>query len=84
MKHIQTFENFLNEAKESGLYVYVSTDKDFEKLEDWLESSDYYAETNAREKYLFFPEEKRNYDSLEKELDKEFNKVKISVRFEGV
>lgn len=71
------------EKAEMGLYVYPSTQADFKKLEKWLDSSDYYGEVNDRMGFVFFPEEKRNYDELEMELDKEFIKAKISARFEG-
>lgn len=73
----------INEKKEYGLYVYPTTQADFKKLEKWLNDSDYYAEVDSNRGYVFFPEEKENYDSLETELDKEFNKSKISARFEG-
>lgn len=69
--------------EEYGLYVYPTTQTDFKKLEKWLKNSDYYAEVDSNRGYVFFPEEKENYDSLETELDKEFNKSKISARFEG-
>jgi hypothetical protein len=79
----ESFEH-LNEAnEESGLYVYPSTRIDFKKLEKWLKNSAYYAEVDSNRGYVFFPEEKENYDSLEIELDKEFNKARISARFEG-
>jgi hypothetical protein len=89
MKNIKTLnefidENIINEKQETGLYVYPSTQTDFKKLEKWLDTSDYYGEVDNRKGFVFFPEEGVNYDSLETELDKEFNKAKISVRFEGV
>jgi nicotinamide mononucleotide adenylyltransferase len=70
---------------ETGLNVIPSTPADFKKLEKWLNDSIYTAEVKIEGKqgYFFFPEEKENYDSLEAELDKEFNKAKISARFEG-
>ena len=88
MKNIKSLtefinENIISEKKEYGLYVYPTTQADFKKLEKWLKDSDYYAEADSNRGYVFFPEEKENYDSLETELDKEFNKAKISARFEG-
>jgi hypothetical protein len=88
MKNIKSLNEFINESiisekKEYGLYVYPTTQADFKKLEKWLNDSDYYAEVDSNRGYVFFPEEKENYDSLETELDKEFNKAKISARFEG-
>ncbi len=70
---------------ETGLNVIPSTPADFKKLEKWLNDSIYTAEVKIEGKqgYFFFPEEKENYDSLETELGKEFNKAKISARFEG-
>lgn len=88
MKNIKSLNEFINEniiseKKEYGLYVYPTTQADFKKLEKWLKDSDYYAEVDSNRGYVFFPEEKENHDSLETELDKEFNKAKISARFEG-
>lgn len=71
------------EKAETGLYVYPSSQADFKKLEKWLDASDYYGEVDDRRGFVFFPEEKQNYDALEMELDKEFVKAKISARFEG-
>jgi hypothetical protein len=76
-------ESLTEKRGETGLYVYPTTSADFKKLERWLGDSDYYAEVDSKRGYAFFPEEKENYDSLEAELDKEFNAAKISVRFEG-
>lgn len=78
-----TVSNSLVEKAETGLYVYPSSQADFKKLEKWLDASDYYGEVDDRESFIFFPEEKKNYDELEMELDKEFTKAKISARFEG-
>jgi len=82
-EEINNNENIISENKEYGLYVYPTTRADFEKLEKWLKNSDYYAEVDNNLGYIFFPEEKENYDSLETELDNEFNKANISARFEG-
>ena len=65
---------------ENGLLVLPSTTKDYHKLVKWLKTSDYDADINTTEKYIFFQEE--NVDSLEKELDKEFIKHDISVTYE--
>ena len=84
MKHIKLFEQFISErGGETGLYAYPTTAADFKKLEKWLEDSDYYAEVDSNRGYVFFPEEKRKYDALEAELDDEFNKARISARFEA-
>ena len=73
----------LGEGKESGLMVYPSTPRDKAKIQNWLDSSDYYGEWE-REGYFLFPEERISYSSLEDELGREFLKHKINVRFEGV
>lgn len=73
----------MNEAKETGLYVTPKSNADKQKIEKFLDTSDYYGEWD-REGYFFFPEKPSEYDSLEKELDKEFLKRKISARFEGI
>ena len=78
------FKESITERKgQTGLYVYPTTSADFKKLQKWLDDSDYYAEVDSARGYAFFPEEKDMYDSLEAELDDEFNKARISVRFEG-
>lgn len=73
----------INEA-ETGLYVYASTPRDFQRLVKWLDSSNYYAEVNNRDYYAFFPESPSSYDALEGELNSEFNRYNISVRYESV
>ncbi len=85
MKHIQTFESFLNEGnEEKGLMVIGRTTLDNNKIQKWLDKSDYHAEFNAREGYWLFPEEEDTYDALEAELEKEFSKAGINARFEGI
>lgn len=73
----------INEA-ETGLYVYASTPRDFQRLVKWLNSSNYFGEVNNRDYYVFFPESPSSYDTLEMELDTHFNKHNISVRYESV
>jgi hypothetical protein len=73
----------VSEANEAGLMVYPSTRQDQAKIQKWLDSSDYYAEWD-REGYFLFPEKRSAYNSLEDELGKEFGKLRINVRFEGV
>lgn len=73
----------MNEANDTGLYVTPTSNQDKQKIEKFLDTSDYYGEWN-REGHFFFPEKPEDYDNLEKELDKEFQKRKISARFEGI
>ena len=78
-------ESFLNEAKEeSGLMVFGRTTVDNNKIQQWLNSSDYTAEFNSRYGYWLFPEDEDSYDKLEMELDKAFTRAGINARFEGV
>jgi hypothetical protein len=85
MKHVHTFESFLNEGKkESGLMVFGRTTADNNKIQSWLKTSEFTAEWYAREGYWLFPEDKDSYDELEIALDKAFNKAGIDARFEGI
>ncbi len=73
----------INERNDQGLIVYPSTRQDKDKIQKWVDTSDYYAEWD-REGYFMFPEKPSMYDELERELEKEFNKLKINARFEGI
>ena len=78
-------KKFLKESKiESGLMVFGKTTLDNNSIGDMIDESDYYAEWNTREGFWLFPEEEGNYDSLEIELQREFNKRGIDARFEGI
>ncbi len=73
----------INENSETGLMVYPSTSQDKFKIDKWLETADWFGGWD-REGYFFFPENQSMYDELEKELEKEFYKLKINARFEGI
>jgi len=68
----------LNEKEESVLLVMPSTLTDLKNFKKWLDNSDFYAEDYGD--YFVFQEE--NIDSLEKTIEKELSKKKISVRYE--
>lgn len=71
MKHLHTFESFLNEKrKETGLTFTTLGPVDATKMRDALDDSGLHYEWNAREGYFFFPEEEDNYDDLELEIQK--------------
>ncbi len=67
-----------------GLYVKPDSDHDLQKLEAWLESSDFYAEYDMVTKEFFFPEAPESYDELEMTLTEEFEALGINVTFEGL
>lgn len=74
----------INESKESsGLMVIGRTKSDNDKIGEFIKSSDYWAEWNE-EGYWLFDEKEETYDALERELDKEFIKLKIDARFDGI
>jgi len=78
-------ESFLyEESGESGLMVFGRSTIDNNKIQKWLDTSNYTAEWNAREGYWLFPEDEDSYDELEMELDKAFTRAGINARFEGV
>lgn len=70
----------LNESK-SGLYVYPSNPKDFDRIGKIIDRSDFYAEPDGDA--YFFDEADSTLDALEAELDKLFNKYGVSVRYEA-
>jgi len=77
-------KNLINESLEtSGLIVTPTSEHDQEKLNVWLEDGDFYGEYNDIENYYFFPELPENHDSLEYELQKEFEALNINVNFEA-
>jgi hypothetical protein len=70
---------------ETGLWVTTKTQKDFETMKNVISKSDFYAEINDTEKFLFFAETPDCYDHLEKELTKIFDKAQIYyTNFEAV
>jgi hypothetical protein len=78
MKHISTFEHFINEAK--SLLVYPSSKKDHQMISNWLEKSDFHAEEEKN--YFSFPvADQKDADITETELDKEFSKLGADARF---
>jgi hypothetical protein len=70
--------------EESGLMVIGRTPLDNNSIGDFVEEEGFHAEWDAREGYWLFPEEEENYDNLEIELEREFNKRGINARFEGI
>jgi hypothetical protein len=76
----QTNESALNE-RNTKLYVYPTSKKDHQMISNWLERSDFHAEENSN--YFMFPvSDQRDADSTEMDLDKEFDKLGASVRYE--
>ena len=76
----QTNESTLNE-RNTKLYVYPTSKKDHQMISNWLQRSDFHAEENSN--YFMFPVEgQRDADNTEMDLDKEFNKLGASVRYE--
>ncbi len=69
---------------ESGLQVIGMTKEDNTKIGKMIEEQGLHAEFNAREGYWFFPEEEDLYDSLESELENQFEDYNIDARFEGI
>jgi len=67
----------------SGLIVKGRTPIDNNAIKDMLGETDYYGVWNPREGYWFFPEDEETLDSLESELESEFNQRGITVRFES-
>lgn len=78
-------ESILTE-KETGLLVYADSAKDHEKLRRLVsnQSFPFYGEEDSTESYFFFEEEPSGYDQLERDLEKEFRKNSIDVRYESV
>jgi len=70
--------------EKTGLNVTPSSDEDKEKLDAWLEESDFYGEYDPMTSSYFFPEAPELYDELEQNLQDEFESFDIRVRFEGL
>lgn len=66
-----------------GLVVTGRTQTDNNAISDMLDETDYHAVWNVREGYWFFPESEETLDSLEMELQTEFDNRDINARFEG-
>ncbi len=70
---------------ETGLIVTTNTQEDFEKMKNVISESDFYAEINDIEKFLFIAETPDCYDALEKELTKIFDEAQLYyTNFEAV
>jgi hypothetical protein len=67
----------------TGLIVTGRTQLDTNAIRDMIDETDYHGVFNVRGGYWFFPEAEATMDSLEQELEKEFNKRGIDARFEG-
>ncbi len=70
---------------ETGLIVTTNTQEDFEKMKNVISESDFHAEINDIEKFLFIAETPDCYDALEKELTKIFDEAQLYyTNFEAV
>ncbi len=67
-------------TNETGLVVTTNNDT---KAELILGATPFYFEYNSIEEFFFFPELEQNFDTLEFELDKIFNRNEINARFEA-
>jgi hypothetical protein len=67
----------------TGLIVVGRTQIDNNLISDMLDETGFDAVWNTREGYYFFPESEETIDSLEMELEKEFEQRDINARFEG-
>jgi hypothetical protein len=67
----------------TGLIVVGKTQLDTNAIRDMIDETDYYGIFNVREGYWFFPEDEETLDSLEMELEREFNDRGIDARFES-
>ena len=67
----------------TGLIVVGRTQIDNNLISDMLDETDFNGVWNTREGYYFFPESEETIDSLEMELEKEFEQRGINARFEG-
>ena len=67
----------------TGLIVVGRTQIDNNLIDDMLDETGFDAVWNTREGYYFFPESEETIDSLEMELEKEFEQRDINARFEG-
>jgi hypothetical protein len=67
----------------TGLIVVGRTQIDNNLISDMLDETDFNGVWNTREGYYFFPESEETIDSLEMELEKEFEQRDINARFEG-
>lgn len=76
----QTNESILNE-RNTKLYVYPTSKKDHQMISNWLEGSAFHAEENSNY-FMFSVSGQRDADSTEMDLDKEFDKLGASVRYE--
>ena len=89
MNNIKNFNKFIDEKideskiDDSGLIVVGNSLEDNDKIEEFVESSDYYGIWKPEFGHWFFPESEDNFDVLEKDLSEEFDKLDINARFEG-
>jgi hypothetical protein len=67
----------------TGLIVVGRTQIDNNLIDDMLDETGFTGVWNTREGYYFFPESEETIDSLEMELEKEFEQRDINARFEG-
>jgi hypothetical protein len=79
-KENETNESALNE-RNTKLYVYPTSKKDHQMISNWLEGSAFHAEENSNY-FMFSVSGQRDADRTEMDLDKEFDKLGASVRYE--
>jgi hypothetical protein len=77
------YENEGGDFDGIGLIVTGRTQTDNNAISDMLDETGYHAVWNVREGYWFFPESEETLDSLEMELQTEFDNRDINARFEG-
>lgn len=78
------YKRFVSESKDSGLMVYGKSKLDNNEIQKVIDDMGYVAQFNMREGYFLFDAKEEDYDDLEMELSKIFNKQGILARFEGV
>lgn len=81
---LKQYKRIFSEATDSGLLVKGRSPLDNKKIGSVVKRSGFYAEWDSRNEHWFFPELRQYYDSLEKEITKEFDKKNISYYIEGV
>ena len=72
---IKLFEQFISESE--GIWVYSENNKDRVKIKKFIDNGEYYGEWDEQAGSFWFPESPENWDKLENELAKEFNKLGI-------
>lgn len=74
----------ITEQSNDGLMVIGKTPADDKKIGKFAIKGKYHAEFIKDGRFWIFPEKQENYDALELELEKQFTRLGIDVRFEGM